>query len=55
MLCIQAVFVFEELTTLTVNNVSDGVVKVLGKGNKWREVQDFPLRYEHTNAIYPEE
>ena len=31
----------EELTTLTVNNVSDGVVKVLGKGNKWREVQVF--------------
>lgn len=31
----------EELITLTANNVSDGVVKVLGKGNKWREVQVF--------------
>lgn len=31
----------EELTKLTVDNVSDGVVKVLGKGNKWREVQVF--------------
>lgn len=31
----------EELITLTADNVSDGAIKVLGKGNKWREVQVF--------------
>lgn len=30
-----------ELVKLTANNVSDGVIKVLGKGDKWREVQVF--------------